>query len=247
MITPPAPAYGDTISGTNLAGGIAAALFARERTGEPSVVDVSLLGSGLWSMGMAVDSSMQAGKPWQAAPTGAMAGLNPLVNLYRTVDERYISLVMLQPMRYWAEFCGAINRPELADDARFNTMEALDANAAEAVDIIRAEIGAQPLSHWVTAFAAISGPWAPVQDTLQAAADPRSAPTATSRRSKPSTAPSSSWWPAPCSSTAPTRSCAAHRASPSTPTTCCRRWDSTSTRFCNSRSTAPLRDKGRLS
>src|SRR6516162_817135 len=43
----PAPAYGDTISGTNLAGGIAAALFKRERTGEPSVVDVSLLASGL--------------------------------------------------------------------------------------------------------------------------------------------------------------------------------------------------------
>ena len=43
MIAPPGPAYGDTISGTNLAGGIAAALLKRERTGEPSVVDVSLL------------------------------------------------------------------------------------------------------------------------------------------------------------------------------------------------------------
>ena len=41
MIGPPGPAYGDTISGTNLAGGIAAALLKRERTGEPSVVDVS--------------------------------------------------------------------------------------------------------------------------------------------------------------------------------------------------------------
>ena len=51
MIGPPGPAYGDTISGTNLAGGIAAALLKRERTGEPSVVDVSLLGSGLWAMG----------------------------------------------------------------------------------------------------------------------------------------------------------------------------------------------------
>ena len=47
MIGPPGPAYGDTISGTNLAGGIAAALLKRERTGEPSIVDVSLLGSGL--------------------------------------------------------------------------------------------------------------------------------------------------------------------------------------------------------
>ena len=67
MITPPAPAYGDTISGTNLAGGIAAALFARERTGEPSVVDVSLLGSGLWSMGMGIASSLLAKRAWVAA------------------------------------------------------------------------------------------------------------------------------------------------------------------------------------
>ena len=51
MIGPPGPAYGDTISGTNLAGGIAAALLKRERTGEPSIVDVSLLGSGFWSSG----------------------------------------------------------------------------------------------------------------------------------------------------------------------------------------------------
>ena len=51
MIGPPGPAYGDTISGTNLAGGIAESLVKRERTGEPSVVDVSLLhvGSGRWA------------------------------------------------------------------------------------------------------------------------------------------------------------------------------------------------------
>src|SRR5262249_20452071 len=54
MINPPGPAYGDTISGTNLAGGIAAALLKRERSGEPSVVDVSLLGSGVWSLGHTV-------------------------------------------------------------------------------------------------------------------------------------------------------------------------------------------------
>src|SRR5207253_1001256 len=42
----PAGAYGDSIGGMTIAGGISGALFARERTGEPSVVDVSLLGVG---------------------------------------------------------------------------------------------------------------------------------------------------------------------------------------------------------
>ena len=47
---PPMPgaAFGDLQSGLYVAGGVAAALFARERTGEAQVVDVSLLGSAVW-------------------------------------------------------------------------------------------------------------------------------------------------------------------------------------------------------
>ena len=36
-----------------IAGGIMGALFHRERTGEATIVDVSLLGTGLWAMGQA--------------------------------------------------------------------------------------------------------------------------------------------------------------------------------------------------
>ncbi len=90
LISPP-PAYGDTISGTNLAGGIAAALLKRERTGEPSVVDVSLLGSGLWAMGHAVALSLHLGTPWVAPPQGSHGAMNnPLSGLYRTADGRYL-------------------------------------------------------------------------------------------------------------------------------------------------------------
>jgi crotonobetainyl-CoA:carnitine CoA-transferase CaiB-like acyl-CoA transferase len=171
MINPPAPAYGDTISGTNLAGGIAAALFARERTGEPSVVDVSLLGSGLWSMGMALDASLLQGKAWVAPRTGVQPSGNPLTSLYQTADGRYLSLVMLQPTRYWADVCRHIDRPDLADDPRFATQEGIDANLDVAVTALREAIGAQPLEHWTKRFATLSGPWAPVQDTLQLSDD----------------------------------------------------------------------------
>lgn len=173
IITPPAPAYGDTISGTNLAGGIAAALFARERTGEPSVVDVSLLGSGLWAMGMAIDSSLLQHKPWAAPRTGTLGSRNPLSSLYRTADGRYLSFVMLQAARYWADVCRHVGRPELADDPRFADAESIDAHAEEAAELLRDAIGAQPLSYWVTRLATLSGPWAPVQDTLQVGDDPQ--------------------------------------------------------------------------
>ncbi|MFZ0666010.1 MAG: CoA transferase [Acidimicrobiales bacterium] len=173
IIPPPAPAYGDTISGTNLAGGIAAALFARERTGEGSVVDVSLLGSGVWAMGMAIDQSLLVKRAWQTAPTGSTTSINPLSGLYTTSDGRYLSLVMLQPTKYWSDVCYHLDRPDLAEDPRFTTDEGIDANSEIATTMLREAISSQPLSYWTKKFATLKGPWAPVQDTLQVCEDPQ--------------------------------------------------------------------------
>src|SRR6201996_6327303 len=60
----PAGGYGDSIGGMTIAGGIAGALFGRERTGEPAVVDVSLLGVGVWAMALNVTNSMLTGEPF---------------------------------------------------------------------------------------------------------------------------------------------------------------------------------------
>ena len=174
MIGPPGPAYGDTISGTNLAGGIAAALLKRERTGEPAIVDVSLLGSGLWAMGHTIALTSHLGELLVAQPPGVHGSpINPLVGVYATSDGRYISFVMMQPTKFWADVCRHIDRPELADDARFATAEQIAANTAEAVEILSKVIATRTLPEWSERFATLAGPWAPVQDTLQAAADPQ--------------------------------------------------------------------------
>ncbi|MFF0224087.1 CaiB/BaiF CoA transferase family protein [Streptomyces sp. NPDC004629] len=172
MISPPGPAYGDTVSGTNLAGGIAAALLRRERTGEPSVVDVSLLGSGLWALGHSIGLSLHLDRAWQGVtPSTHASPANPLTGLYRTSDDRYISFVMLQPAKFWANVCHCVGRPDLADDPRFATAESIAAHTGDAVKILREVIATRPLAEWSERFAALDGPWAPVQDTLQAAAD----------------------------------------------------------------------------
>ena len=172
MIAPPGPAYGDTISGTNLAGGIAAALLKRERTGEPSVVDVSLLGSGLWSMGHTVALTVHLGQRMEAFPPGVHGSpVNPLVGLYATADDRYISFVMMQPTKFWADVCRHVDLPELADDPRFATVESIAANTSDAVEILTKAIATRTLAEWSERFATLAGPWAPVQDTLQAADD----------------------------------------------------------------------------
>jgi crotonobetainyl-CoA:carnitine CoA-transferase CaiB-like acyl-CoA transferase len=172
MIGPPGPAYGDTISGTNLAGGIAAALLKRERTGEPSIVDVSLLGSGLWAMGHTVALTSHLGERLVAPVPGVHGSpINPLVGLYATSDGRYISFVMMQPTKFWADVCRHIDRPELADDPRFATAELIAANTSDAVEILTKAMATRTLAEWSDRFATLAGPWAPVQDTLQAADD----------------------------------------------------------------------------
>lgn len=172
MTAPPVPAYGDTISGTNLAGGIAAALLKRERTGEPSIVDVSLLGSGLWAMGQGIALSLHLDLPFVAAAPGAHGSpTNPLTGLYRTADGRYLAFVMLQPAKFWADVCHHIDRPELADDPRFATAEQIAANTDEAVKLLREAFATRTLAEWTERFATLAGPWAPVQDSLQVGGD----------------------------------------------------------------------------
>ncbi|GAB07014.1 CoA transferase [Gordonia amarae] len=172
IVAPPGPAFGDTISGTNLAGGIAAALVRRERTGEGSVVDVSLLGSGLWSMGHQIGLSLHCDKPLVAPKPGEHAAVrNPLSGLYKTSDDRFLSLVMLQPGKFWRDVCEHIERPDLADDPRFADNASIMENTAEAVEILREVIGSRTLAEWTKRFATLSGPWAPVQDSLQVGAD----------------------------------------------------------------------------
>jgi crotonobetainyl-CoA:carnitine CoA-transferase CaiB-like acyl-CoA transferase len=172
MIGPPGPAYGDTISGTNLAGGIAAALLARERTGEPSVVDVSLLGSGLWSLGHTVALTKHLGQLMVNPPPGVHGSpINPLVGVYPTADGRYISLVMMQASKFWADVCRHMELEKYIDDPRFATDESIAHNTPAAVQILADAMAKRPLAEWSERFATLAGPWAPVQDTLQAAED----------------------------------------------------------------------------
>src|SRR5918998_6639742 len=84
---PPAPGFGDSIGGMTIAGGIMGALFHRERTGEATTVDVSLLGTGLWAMGQAIALSLVLDRPWMPPPAAAM-GSNPLSRNYDTKDGR---------------------------------------------------------------------------------------------------------------------------------------------------------------
>jgi crotonobetainyl-CoA:carnitine CoA-transferase CaiB-like acyl-CoA transferase len=169
---PPAPGFGDSIGAMTIAGGIMGALFHRERTGEATVVDVSLLGTGLWAMGQAIGLSLQLGMPWRP-PAADQMGMNPLTANYATADGRTIAVTCLQAGKYWPTLMPLIGRPELATDPRFADHEALLANGAEAVALLTEVFAAATLEEWRGRLETWDGQWAVVQDTLEAATDPQ--------------------------------------------------------------------------
>ena len=169
----PGPAYGDSIGAMTIAGGIAAALFHRERTGEAPVVDVSLLATGMWAMGAGIALSQQLGMPWRPPPADRSGIRNPLTTSYRTGDGRWLFMSCLQGFAYWADTCRVVGRPDLVDDERFATAEALSANAYVASQILAEEFGRRPMEEWKQRFVGFAGQWSPLQDTLEVAHDPQ--------------------------------------------------------------------------
>jgi crotonobetainyl-CoA:carnitine CoA-transferase CaiB-like acyl-CoA transferase len=147
------------------------ALFHRERTGEATVVDVSLLGVGIWSMGAALALSLQLGFPW-APPAAGAPSRNPLVGTYEAKDG-FLSFSCLQAPRYWAEAVALLGRPELATDERFAEPAALMENAAAASGLVAEAVAQGTLDEWRERLADFSGQWTVVQDTIAVSEDPQ--------------------------------------------------------------------------
>jgi crotonobetainyl-CoA:carnitine CoA-transferase CaiB-like acyl-CoA transferase len=169
----PAGAFGDSISGMALAGGIAAALVRKARTGEALAVDGSLLGTAMWAMQMGIVGAAVAA----AAPTGAAAAMprvaNPLVNNYKTSDNRWVALCMLQRDLYWDGLLEVIGRSDLLADARFTTPEDRTANGEEMVAELEKTFATESLAHWRETLARQPGQWDVVRLVSEVGEDPQ--------------------------------------------------------------------------
>ena len=173
FIGQPGPAVGDSIGAMTLAGGISAALLHRARTGEATVVDVSLLGTGMWSLGAGIALALQAGRTWGMDPIDRKQIFNPLVRPYRTKDHRWIYLSCLQAFHYWPAACTAIGREDLVTDPRFTSHEDLTANAMAAATILEEEFATRTRAEWQERLRGFRGQWSIVQDALEVVDDPQ--------------------------------------------------------------------------
>jgi crotonobetainyl-CoA:carnitine CoA-transferase CaiB-like acyl-CoA transferase len=166
------PAFGDIVGGQTIAGGIAAALLQRERTGETSIVDVSLLHLGLWQLSPDVVASGVLKQPLPKFDRADMP--SPLTNSYRTSDGRYLFLVYLQADRFWPDLCVKVwDRPDLVDDERFATAAVRFENRRQCIRILDGIFASKPLAYWEQRLNSIDGVWGPVRNALEAHTDPQ--------------------------------------------------------------------------
>lgn len=166
------PAFGDSIGGMFIAGGISAALLHRERTGEALEIDVSLLSTAWWAAGASVTQGMDTGETMRATmPQSGGSPVNPFLGNYQTSDGGTINLCIVSPTGYIRDTFAHLGIPEAADDPRFADVPALMANAEAAGELIVKAFAGKPFEYWRRHLKTMKGQWAPFQSLVDLADD----------------------------------------------------------------------------
>lgn len=166
------PAFGDSIGGMFIAGGISAALLHRERTGEAVELDVSLLSTAWWAAGASVTQGMETGEVMRSHMPGSLApSVNPFMANYLTSDGGTINLCIISPTGLIRDTFEHLGIPEAADDPRFCEVLPLIQNADAAAELIAKAFAAKPFEYWRQHLKTMRGQWAPFQSLLDLATD----------------------------------------------------------------------------
>ncbi len=169
----PRPAFGDVVGGLTIAGAISAALYRRAMTGEPSILDVSLLALGMWQVQMDVVSATIAEEKTPRQHPGRDQMPNPLMLAYRTSDGRFLGLQMLSPDRFWSDLCQALGQPEMASDPRFANIDARRENGRACIQWLDSVFAERTLAEWQKILADFPGEWVTSMHPHELADDPQ--------------------------------------------------------------------------
>ncbi len=161
---------GDHMTGSNAAGAISAALFARERNGKGQRLAVSLLRVGVYMMGWDTNTHLRFGTP--VVPYDRRHAVNPIINSFRDRDGKWFWLLLLQADRHWPDLIRALGVEWMAADERFNSIPARMQNAEALVAELDAVMAWKTLAEWAPVFDRENVWWAPVNTIEDVTTDP---------------------------------------------------------------------------
>lgn len=150
MPTQGLPGMGDHPTSVALYAGIVTALLNRERSGEGSMVETSLLANGLWSaagiaQGVMADGDMPLYRSLNESPPAMMRP-------YETLDGRWLQFNMIRNEDLQSLLFVALDAPELLADARFSSQELMFENRELLGHELQKIIEQNAAKHWLEIF-----------------------------------------------------------------------------------------------
>jgi crotonobetainyl-CoA:carnitine CoA-transferase CaiB-like acyl-CoA transferase len=161
---------GDHVTALNILAALLAALRLRDQTDDGQVVDVTLLGTGMWTIGTDLSAAVMARQ--QPRRHDRTRPANPIWNSYRCADGQWVLLVMPQPDPYWPKFCAMVGRPEWETDSKYGTLMQRMEYGAELTTQIDTIFASADLATWAQRLDAAGLVWAPVAELPDVIEDP---------------------------------------------------------------------------
>jgi crotonobetainyl-CoA:carnitine CoA-transferase CaiB-like acyl-CoA transferase len=144
------PGIGDSTTSLAVAGGICAGLFAREKTGKGQELSFSLYNTAVWALQADIQIALSTGR--ELPYSNIKKAANPLWNVYRTKDGRWLELVMLQTDLFWQRFCRVMGLASLENDPRFSSHYERARNCEALIKIISPVFESKTLVEWEEIF-----------------------------------------------------------------------------------------------
>lgn len=146
----PPGGIGDHASAMSLFAGLMMALYKRDREGEGSFVETSLIATGCWTNGMQLQGAIAGFDLGQALERSGER--SPFAMVYTTRDNRHLCIVLTNPGKEFREIAEALGHGEWAMEERFSDVRSIMRHRDEIRDLFRESIGAMSLEDVCLAF-----------------------------------------------------------------------------------------------
>jgi crotonobetainyl-CoA:carnitine CoA-transferase CaiB-like acyl-CoA transferase len=161
---------GDHATALNILSAVLAALRQRDKTGEPQHVEVTLQGTGMWTIAGDFSAALVARQ--HPPRISRKKPTHPVWNSYECADGKWLLLVNPTPFpNTWRRFAEILGHTEWA--AEYDDMAKLVAASAELTARIDPIMKTQNLAHWATELDRQSIIWAPVASMTDVINDPQ--------------------------------------------------------------------------
>lgn len=160
---------GDLAAGVFASLGITSALYERRASGQGRFIDTAMLDVQTMLLESALVRQFATGDTQR--PTGSR---HPVITPFDVLkaQDAPIAIACANDHLY-ALLCEAIGRPDLASDARYNSLFARFVNHVPLKAELEAALAAKPVAAWVELFRAVGVPAAPIHTMADVVADPQ--------------------------------------------------------------------------